>query len=231
MPKIDIAIPDKFLCPITRELMIWPVATVDRQIYERQAIESWLKENNTNPITGIALKSRKLTDSYATERDIKKFFEKNNICSFDDFLSAACTEYVKFVENLSYIDAHFKATRSFSGYTALHSAATMGDPETIEFLLKNGMEVNTKGRIGYTALHLASARGNAEVIAILLMNGANPETKNECSETPLFSAATQEIREFMVEMIKMKSTIDEKQKKIEELESELRKVASNISQN
>lgn len=45
-------IPDEFLCPITRELMQWPVTCSDGFTYERQAITEWfLSGRYTSPMT------------------------------------------------------------------------------------------------------------------------------------------------------------------------------------
>lgn len=45
-------IPDEYLCPITRELMQWPVTCSDGCTYERQAITEWfLSGRYTSPMT------------------------------------------------------------------------------------------------------------------------------------------------------------------------------------
>ena len=48
-------VPPSFVCPITHELMVDPVSTVDGQVYERAAIEAWLRNNDTSPITNETL--------------------------------------------------------------------------------------------------------------------------------------------------------------------------------
>lgn len=50
-----------FLCPLTRELMSNPVLCQDGHIYERQAIEAHLKNNNKSPLTGKLLHNKDLT--------------------------------------------------------------------------------------------------------------------------------------------------------------------------
>ena len=42
-------IPDSYLCPITRELMVDPVVGPDGISYERAAITRWLQYNNESP--------------------------------------------------------------------------------------------------------------------------------------------------------------------------------------
>jgi len=49
--------PHEYVCPITLNVMIDPVCTVDGQCFERAAIERWLRVNRTSPLTGAALES------------------------------------------------------------------------------------------------------------------------------------------------------------------------------
>ena len=48
-------LPDAFLCPLTLEPMQDPVVTCDGQTYERSAIEQWLRQSSTSPLTGQQL--------------------------------------------------------------------------------------------------------------------------------------------------------------------------------
>ena len=57
------SIASSLLCPITEQLMTDPVFTMDGQTYERSAIEAWLKTNDTSPVTGKRLPSKKLVDN------------------------------------------------------------------------------------------------------------------------------------------------------------------------
>jgi len=50
-----------FVCPITQETMVDPVATADGHLYERQAIKEWLRRRHTSPVTGERLNSLALT--------------------------------------------------------------------------------------------------------------------------------------------------------------------------
>jgi len=56
-----VPIPRSFMCPITHEIMHDPVVTVDGQVYERCAIEAWLRLGHcTSPMTGDRLPSLSL---------------------------------------------------------------------------------------------------------------------------------------------------------------------------
>lgn len=49
--------PDEFFCPITRDIMRDPVVCSDGYSYERSAIEAWLKQDTTSPMTKEPLDS------------------------------------------------------------------------------------------------------------------------------------------------------------------------------
>ena len=57
--------PEFLVCPITQEVMDDPVITSDGHTFERSAIEAWLSNNNTNPMTGSEIKSKALTPNFA----------------------------------------------------------------------------------------------------------------------------------------------------------------------
>ena len=48
-------VPDYFLCPITGDIMEDPVICIDGYTYERNAIEKWLQNNHTSPMTRQSL--------------------------------------------------------------------------------------------------------------------------------------------------------------------------------
>jgi len=52
-------IPEKFMCPIMKELFMEPVTASDGRDYERKALEIWLKNNKTSPVD----ESRELSDT------------------------------------------------------------------------------------------------------------------------------------------------------------------------
>ena len=46
-----IFVPDDFYCPITGDLMKDPVSEPDGHTYERNAIEKWIMDKGTSPMT------------------------------------------------------------------------------------------------------------------------------------------------------------------------------------
>jgi Ankyrin repeats (3 copies) len=74
---------------------------------------------------------------------------------------------------------------------ALWEAARKGDATTVEKLLDEGVDVNTKYRYGATALSYACDRGNLEVVKVLLAHGADVNVEDTFYHaTPLTWAAS-----------------------------------------
>ncbi|MEI6529718.1 MAG: ankyrin repeat domain-containing protein [Candidatus Falkowbacteria bacterium] len=67
----------KYLCVITKKIMMEPVFTADGQTYEREAIEEWFKEHDTSPKTGLPLANKQLTPNLDKKTDIMEFLEQH----------------------------------------------------------------------------------------------------------------------------------------------------------
>ena len=52
----DLNIPQYFLCPITQNIMNEPVIDNEGNSYDKKAIEKWLENKNTSPITRTVLR-------------------------------------------------------------------------------------------------------------------------------------------------------------------------------
>ena len=65
--------------------------------------------------------------------------------------------------------------RLANGSLALNSAARGGSRSCAEFLLRNGMDVNSKNYDGWTALHFAAEAGHNDVVQFLLEMGIDVE--------------------------------------------------------
>ncbi len=66
------------ICPITQEVMQDPVIASDGTTYERKAIEDWLANHDTSPLTGKPLANKELTPNYALKNCIKDLIEQQN---------------------------------------------------------------------------------------------------------------------------------------------------------
>ena len=67
--------PDHFICPITHNLMIDPVSAADGHMYERRAIEDWLVDHSTSPMTGAELKVTMLFPNHTVRGFIRTWQE------------------------------------------------------------------------------------------------------------------------------------------------------------
>ncbi|CAF1205295.1 unnamed protein product [Rotaria magnacalcarata] len=70
-------IPNDYLCPITLEIMNIPVILIeDGRSYEKTALERWLINNNTSPMTNKVLKSKEFIINISLKNAIEEFREK-----------------------------------------------------------------------------------------------------------------------------------------------------------
>lgn len=69
-------IPEDFICPISRHVMINPVMNSKGETYEKHYISKWYKKNKTDPLTNVKLDDLKLIKNKSLYRCIQSFFEK-----------------------------------------------------------------------------------------------------------------------------------------------------------
>ena len=73
-PEIVIRlVPEKYLCPILKEIMKDPVICIDGCCYERAAIEEWFRHSNRSPSNNFPLVSRKLVSDSSLKTAIEQF--------------------------------------------------------------------------------------------------------------------------------------------------------------
>lgn len=76
----DVEIEHDFFCPITSLIMLDPVDTIDKQTYEREAIEEWFRTGkNTSPTSNEELADLKLESNLFAKKTIRGFLDKNSI--------------------------------------------------------------------------------------------------------------------------------------------------------
>ena len=66
-------VPKIYVCPITHEIMENPVSDSLGHSYEKAAIERWLNENNTSPVTGLWLPNKTLTLNHTLRSVIEEW--------------------------------------------------------------------------------------------------------------------------------------------------------------
>ncbi|CAF1171538.1 unnamed protein product [Rotaria sordida] len=76
------SVPDEYLCPITRDIMMNPVILIeDGCSYEESAIQSWLQIHNTSPMTNNVLSNRNYTPNRALKSLINDFITREQLSS------------------------------------------------------------------------------------------------------------------------------------------------------
>ena len=70
---------DQMICPITQELPVYPAIAEDGRIYERDAIEKWLREKQTSPHTNMPMGTM-LIDALQIRNMIRSIVETGAVC-------------------------------------------------------------------------------------------------------------------------------------------------------
>ena len=65
--------PKYLLCPISQEVFEDPVSTADGHTYEKKAIENWLFNHCTSPITGLPLSDKCLRPNFAIKMAVQSY--------------------------------------------------------------------------------------------------------------------------------------------------------------
>lgn len=70
-------VPSEYVCPITQETMRDPVTASDGYSYEREAIERWLSQKNTSPITNAIMPNNNLVSNHVLRSLIDQHQQSN----------------------------------------------------------------------------------------------------------------------------------------------------------
>ena len=70
---------DKYLCPITRQIMVEPVVDALGNTYDKEAIKEWLKDNDKTPdLPGLGsqeLPDKNLTPNNSMKKELVEYKE------------------------------------------------------------------------------------------------------------------------------------------------------------
>ena len=92
----------------------------------------------------------------------------------EEILERAITEgYVEFVKKLIETEQVNINKLNGTGYSALHLAAIVNNPEIIKLLLENGAFININDLSGFTPLEVAVNEGSFDIACVLIENGAD----------------------------------------------------------
>ena len=71
--SMDRLCPPSFVCPVNQTVMEDPVVCADGQSYDRSAIEEWLKDHRTSPVTNLPLPNLQLVPNHALRNSIQEW--------------------------------------------------------------------------------------------------------------------------------------------------------------
>ncbi|KAK3713138.1 hypothetical protein QZH41_010040 [Actinostola sp. cb2023] len=74
----DVEVPFEFICPISNDIMNHPVSASDGYTYERRAIKSWFRRNQSSPMTNEKLTDLNLRSNEHLETRIKEFVQAHS---------------------------------------------------------------------------------------------------------------------------------------------------------
>ena len=115
------------------------------------------------------------------DKRLHRYCREGRIQNVKELLSAMKANKVN-------IKARLQKTLGVFNYTPVHEAASAGQAEVLELLLKEEGPVNAKAANKYTPLHLAASGGHSECARLLLQHGADLSAKDENHRTPLHTA-------------------------------------------
>ena len=81
--------------------------------------------------------------------------------------------------------------------STLREAAQKGDTETVNVLIKTGVDVNAQDEEGYTALTYAAERDHREIVNALIAAGAEVNAQTKAGATALKYAAEKDHTEIV----------------------------------
>ena len=73
----ECAVPDEFLCPITREPMVYPYMTTEGNTFEWSALVEWLASHARDPLTNVELQDKRVFPNNALRQQLRAWFARH----------------------------------------------------------------------------------------------------------------------------------------------------------
>ena len=102
---------------------------------------------------------------------------------------------------------HLKKYEARLGWTRLHVGVDLDLPFLIENAIKDGVDVDARGKDGRTALHLAAAVGDEGAVELLLRARANPNVKDGKGRLPVELASSLDYPPIVHRLVARKSEV------------------------
>ena len=157
----------QLVCPITRSLPFDPVIAEDGKVYERSAIEEWLKQQGKSPLTNLPMGTKLLPAMHV--KNMIRVMVTSGTLTGDK--------------------ADEWELRRKEEEQALRNAASRGHDQQLRNLLEAGAAVDAADDESRTALMAAAKNGHERVALVLLEAKADPNQALPNGATALFIAA------------------------------------------
>ena len=115
-----------------------------------------------------------------------------------DFMDAATTDHAR-ARNILKMYPKLRDTPVTLGETPLHYLAIEAHAEAVDFLAREGFDVNSKNEFGDPPLIDVASIGEVETARVLLRHGADPNAKSTTMDCALFCA----IRSGKLELVEL----------------------------
>ncbi|XP_073263200.1 uncharacterized protein [Populus alba] len=110
----------------------------------------------------------------------------------DALLEAARYDDIEDIASLASSGASLDSKDSLGRTAALHMAAANGHLDIVEYLISQGVDLNSANKEKNTALHWACLNGHIEVVKNLILAGSSLGFLNSHERTPMDEAVTRE---------------------------------------
>lgn len=185
-----------YKCPLTQLLFCDPVLAEDGVIYEKMAIESWLKDNDISPTTKETIGNTLISIhqyKYVVSKILEKYPEKVN----ETFMCVYPYSLFKeqFMDKM--LNGHFSELPSYRNICItdlLHDECTTiaeylfrscKDNEIVKGVIDNSLDFDCADFAGHLPLHIACRFSNTDIVNYLLDKGATVNSVNLVENLPI----------------------------------------------
>ena len=172
---------ENLVCPITRELFRNPVTLQDGITYEFQAIQEWLKNHVTSPITGekvvlhnkINIIVKNIVDIYEKQNNddtITRYPFYSNLLTFNK------AQFIK-LEHISdqkdYLEKVDLECETSDGLRPIHFLCRYSTPEMIRYIIDKGVDLECETSDRWRPIHFLLYNSNATPEIIRYISSKN----------------------------------------------------------
>ena len=164
---------NSIICPITHQIFYNPVTIDDGYTYEKQAIEKWLENNKTSPMTKdkitiinfkVNIVIKNIIENYLLENPDKKeeqfkeYIVKNNFV-WDNFKN------LTIIKQKEYLDNCIDLEQYNDGFKPIHFICKYSTPEMIKYIIDKNVDLECKINNGWKPIHFICRYQTSDIIS------------------------------------------------------------------